>query len=120
MHRPIPYLAFTDDTGLQSDRFATFRLGRAWVKRLEGRDRVYIGFKHDVLGSSRVLQVKCAAAREILQEFATQSHMEVGGDNDPAAAAERRFVSLQRLYGPHKVREITPLTVIILDKIQPL
>lgn len=73
---------------------------------------------HDkiAIGSRIVSLIETGKIRDVLAKHALKSHLEVGGDGDPIAAAERRFVSIQKLYGPRIVTDSKMVTVIYLRR----
>lgn len=114
MKYPIPVLEFTDDHGL-TGTFATFRLGRK-LSKLPRNTSVLLVHKGHAIGSAAVVKTAIGPAYRILVDHALDSHLERDGDGDRENAAQRRFDSLQRLYGPRVFSEDKTLTVIYLRR----
>jgi hypothetical protein len=119
MHRylPIPILEFRDTHGLeQSTPFATFRVGGAWAKRLGPGERVLLSDGRYGIGVARVVSIYVAPARLACEAHGAHSHLEFG--RSEPGAGERRFASLQKLYGPRIVTETRPVSVIYLRRVK--
>jgi hypothetical protein len=118
---PIPedcayYLEFFDTTGLEQNSFCTFRLGRYWSRRLKENDGVFLAHRNMIIDYLTVVSVETGKAMEVLKKHAKHSHMEFLFKNAKRTAPQRRFESMQKVYGPHRLNEDSIITVIYLRR----
>lgn len=125
MMRPVYYLEFDDRAGTDREHFATFRLHHSWAKRLKAGRVVFLcdTKTRQVYGKAKVLSLYTGKVGRLLLDYGHFSHLEEQtdtSDRDPnrTAAAKRRFASMQKRYGPNRVREDTNLTTIFLKRIK--
>lgn len=99
--------------GLEGN-FNTFRLGRAWSKKLNKGDVALLIKKPElfVLAEARVTKVLVGRLREMATLYAHENHNQRLGDRE--GAAERLIESMKRRYGPHMVDDNRFVTVIYL------
>lgn len=115
------YLEFDSREGTDRQLFATFRLHLTWAKRLtKGRVVLLADTKtRTVYGKAKVLEVHSGKILSVLKDWAHRSHLEPERPYESpiySRAADRRFASLLRRYGPHRVSETSNLTAIILKR----
>lgn len=95
--------------------FNTLRLGKTWATRLKLGD--VIGITDSKTGEifcwAEVTATHADRLPALLRDHAHRNHKEQGTD-DPAGAAERRRVSLSKLYGPRFVTDNRWATAIYL------
>lgn len=118
---PIPLLMFADIAGLNEPLFATFRLGRAWSQRVGQGSWVFIGHKDQVLGAGVVQSVDVGRVGDMLRTHAHNGHLELAlrraspDTYNKEAAPDRRFASLSKTYGPHRLTADSWLSVVYLN-----
>lgn len=114
-------LEFDSREGTDRVVFATFRLHLTWAKRLRKGRVVYLldTKTRTVYGKAKVLEVHAGKCMEILRDWGVLSHLEAEDALDTAVLstiARRRFSSIQKRYGPHRVSETSNITAIILKR----
>lgn len=111
------YLEFLDKTGTDQDYFCTFRLGKLWFHKLALGYKVWLAHKTFIYDEATVVMTEVGPASMILKQHAKYSHLELANfPNAKRSAPQRRFESLQKLYGPHKFNEDSSLTAIFLRR----
>lgn len=115
------YLEFDSREGTDRAVFVTFRLHLIWAKRLrKGRVVLLADTKtRTVYGKAKVLEVHAGKCMEILRYWSPLSHLESEDallSAPRSTIARRRFLSIQKRYGPHRVNENSNITAIILRR----
>lgn len=98
--------------------FNTFRLGAAWIKRVEPGDNVLLANKARslVIGRAVVSEVDSGTLKEMAIKHGYQNHSQEG--YAPEEAAQRITQSMIKRYGPHKCSEESKVTVLYLEIIE--
>lgn len=120
MAYPVPFLEFASTLGLDEPKFNTIRLGRGWATRLGKSDRVLLASNHWVVAAAHVTSILTGRADELLPIHGRFNHVELDLAKQPGydvtLAAQRRFDSMVRNYGPNRVGMNPYITVIYLKR----
>ena len=98
--------------------FNTFRLGAAWVKRVEGGEVILLVNKARslVIGRAKVVDIEVGTLTDMAQKHAYRNHNH--REYEQTVAAERLIQSMIKRYGPHKCNENSKVTVMYLEIIE--
>lgn len=96
--------------------FNTFRMGRRYVKLVEGEEVFLMDEKRKVVfASAIVLDVSVGPLSALCAVFASENHTEL--DKQDGDHAERLYRTLERIYGPHIVSPNKTATVVKLRRV---
>lgn len=97
----VPVIGFIPPVEGVNNEFNTFRLGSAFLKRVEAGTEVFLMDEKTktVFGRATVTKVMAGKLGELCLVHAKDNHREVM--NEPIGAPERLFKYMQKIYGPH-------------------
>lgn len=98
--------------------FNTFRLGGFYTKNLKVGEEVFLLNEKEklVFGKARVESLETGPLGEMCLIHGHANHTELA--NDPIAAPERLFKTIQKIYGPHIAKPNKKTTILYLRRIE--